>query len=80
MLARSSKKKMSTAIEDGNQVLGVIKASFVNQKENCSAITAPSAQSLSEVFRSVTRKAGLDPKQISVVGAHGTGTQVGDRA
>jgi acyl transferase domain-containing protein len=52
----------------------------VNQNENCSAITAPSVLSLSNVFSSVIRKAGLDPKQISIVEAYGTGTQVGDRA
>ncbi|TVY48604.1 Citrinin polyketide synthase [Lachnellula occidentalis] len=73
-------KKLSAAIEDGNQIFGVINASSVNQNENCSAITAPSVLSLSNVFSNVIHKAGLDPKQISVVEAHGTGTQVGDRA
>ncbi|KNG83914.1 putative polyketide synthase, partial [Aspergillus nomiae NRRL 13137] len=73
-------KKLSAAIEDGDQVLGVIRGSAVNQNANCSAITAPSVQSLTSVFNGVLRKARLDPKQISVVEAHGTGTQVGDRA
>ncbi|CAI7662355.1 unnamed protein product [Penicillium glandicola] len=73
-------KKLSAAIEDGDQILGVIKGSCVNQNENCSAITAPSVLSLGNVFNSVLRKARLDPKQISVVEAHGTGTQVGDKA
>jgi acyl transferase domain-containing protein len=36
--------------------------------------------SLSDVFRNVTRQAGLEPKQISVVEAPGTGTPVGDPA
>lgn len=73
-------KKLSAAVEDGDQILGVIKGSSVNQNENCSAITAPSVLSLGNVFNSVLRKARLDPKQISVVEAHGTGTQVGDKA
>ncbi|QMW39273.1 hypothetical protein G4B11_002553 [Aspergillus flavus] len=73
-------KKLSAAMEDGDQVLGVIRGSSVNQNANCSAITAPSVQSLTGVFNTVLRKARLDPKQISVVEAHGTGTQVGDRA
>ncbi|KAH8693374.1 thiolase-like protein [Phaeosphaeriaceae sp. PMI808] len=73
-------KKLSAAIEDGDQILGVINASCVNQNENCSAITAPSVVSLSNVFDSVIRKAGLSPEQISVVEAHGTGTAVGDLA
>ncbi|KAE8141925.1 hypothetical protein BDV38DRAFT_278709 [Aspergillus pseudotamarii] len=73
-------KKLSAAMEDGDQVLGIIRGSSVNQNANCSAITAPSVQSLTSVFNGVLRKARLDPKQISVVEAHGTGTQVGDRA
>ncbi|KAF7592428.1 hypothetical protein BBP40_000276 [Aspergillus hancockii] len=73
-------KKLSAAIEDGDQVLGIIKGSSVNQNENCSAITAPSLRSLTNVFNGSLQKARLDPKQISVVEAHGTGTQVGDRA
>ncbi|KAL4809797.1 hypothetical protein BDV18DRAFT_166560 [Aspergillus unguis] len=73
-------KKLSTAIQDGDQILGVIRGSCVNQNENCSAITAPSVQSLGNVFNGVLRKAQINPKQISVVEAHGTGTQVGDRA
>uniref|UniRef100_A0AAU8H3X2 SpoA n=1 Tax=Sporormiella sp. TaxID=2012087 RepID=A0AAU8H3X2_9PLEO len=73
-------KKLSSAIKDGNQVFGVINATAVFQNENCSVITAPSGNSLADLFSTVTRKAGFDPKQISVVEAHGTGTQVGDKA
>lgn len=73
-------KKLSAALEDGDQIIGIIKGSSVNQNENCSAITAPSVLSLGNVFNSVLKKARLDPKQISVVEAHGTGTQVGDKA
>lgn len=73
-------KKLSAAIEDGNQVLGVIASTGVYQNQNCTAITVPNAVSLSDLFRNVTRRAGLDLEQISVVEAHGTGTQVGDPA
>ncbi|KXT00016.1 hypothetical protein AC578_4863 [Pseudocercospora eumusae] len=73
-------KRYSDALRDGDQIYGVIKSTFVGQNENCSAITAPSARSLADGFRTVVAKAGLDTKQISVVEAHGTGTQVGDLA
>ncbi|KIM94086.1 hypothetical protein OIDMADRAFT_45882 [Oidiodendron maius Zn] len=73
-------KKLSAAVEDGNQILGVIAASGVYQNQNCTAITVPNAISLSDLFRDVTRRAGLEPEQITVVEAHGTGTQVGDPA
>lgn len=73
-------KRLSTAIEDGDQILGVIPSTAVFQNQNCTPITVPNPESLSELFRHVTLKAGLDPKQISVVEAHGTGTPVGDPA
>lgn len=73
-------KKLSSAIADGDQVHGVIAGSAVFQNENCTAITVPNAISLSELFRTTTRRTGLEPGQISVVEAHGTGTPVGDPA
>ncbi|KAI0890811.1 hypothetical protein F4806DRAFT_501676 [Annulohypoxylon nitens] len=73
-------KKLSTAVKDGNQILGVIAASEVHQNENCTAITVPNAPSLSGLFHNVLRRAKLEPTQVSVVEAHGTGTPVGDPA
>lgn len=73
-------KKLSTAIADGDQVLGIIASSAVYQNENCTPITVPNASSLSDLFRHVIRDARLEPEQISVVEAHGTGTPVGDPA
>ncbi|MCJ1251634.1 hypothetical protein MMC30_008869 [Trapelia coarctata] len=73
-------KKLSAAIADGDQILGVIAGTAVRQNQNFTAITVPNAESLSDLFRDVTRQAQLEPKQISVVEAHGTGTPVGDPA
>ena len=73
-------KKLSSAIADGDQVLGVIASTRVYQNQNCTAITVPNAASLSELFVDVVRQARLEPKTISVVEAHGTGTPVGDPA
>lgn len=71
-------KKLSDARADGEQILGVIPATAVQQNQNCTPIFVPNAPSLSDLFRRVTNKAGLKPGQISVVEAHGTGTAVGD--
>lgn len=73
-------KRLSSATRDGNQIFGIINATAVFQNENCSVITAPSGKSLADLFSFVTRKAGLEPREVSVVEAHGTGTQIGDRA
>jgi len=73
-------KKMSSALADGDQILGVIGGTAVYQNQNCTPITVPNAESLSDLFRNVTRQARLEPRQISAVEAHGTGTPVGDPA
>ncbi|KAI0902041.1 hypothetical protein F4806DRAFT_502023 [Annulohypoxylon nitens] len=73
-------KKLSAAVADGDQILGVVAATGVQQNENCTPIFVPNAPSLSDLFRGVTKQARLKPSQISVVEAHGTGTGVGDPA
>ncbi|KAL8907697.1 MAG: hypothetical protein Q9207_001266 [Kuettlingeria erythrocarpa] len=73
-------KKMSLALEDGDQILGSIPATAVYQNQNCTPIFVPNAPSLSDLFRKVVSKSGLEARQISVVEAHGTGTPVGDPA
>lgn len=71
---------MSDAIADGNQILGSIAATAVFQNENCTPVFVPNSPSLSYLFKSVMQQAGLDPRSISVVECHGTGTPVGDPA
>ena len=73
-------KKMSTAIADGNQILGCISSTAVYQNENCTPVFVPNSPSLSYLFKDVVHRARLEPRQISVVEAHGTGTPVGDPA
>ncbi|KAI9879282.1 MAG: hypothetical protein M1830_009012 [Pleopsidium flavum] len=73
-------KKMSSAIADGDQILGTISGTTVYQNQNCTPIFVPNAPSLSDLFRNVIHKSRLEAKQISVVEAHGTGTPVGDPA
>ncbi|KAJ5608144.1 type I iterative polyketide synthase [Penicillium hordei] len=73
-------KRLSSAIADGDQVLGVIASTKVYQNQNCTAITVPNSLSLAGLFGDVVEQARLEPQAISVVEAHGTGTPVGDPA
>ncbi|GAQ08086.1 hypothetical protein ALT_5407 [Aspergillus lentulus] len=73
-------KKLSSAIADGDQVLGVIASTKVYQNQNCTPITVPNTDSLSDLFHDIVQQARLPPQAISVVEAHGTGTPVGDPA
>ncbi|KAL4865185.1 hypothetical protein BDV12DRAFT_211187 [Aspergillus spectabilis] len=63
-------KKLSTAIADGNTVLGTIRATGINQNLNTTPLFVPN----------VLRKARVEPRDISLVECHGTGTPVGDPA
>ncbi|KAL3429448.1 hypothetical protein BDV09DRAFT_200600 [Aspergillus tetrazonus] len=73
-------KKLSTAVADGNTVLGTIRATGVNQNLNTTPLFVPNVPSLSTLFNEVIRKARVAPRDISLVECHGTGTPVGDPA
>lgn len=71
-------KKASDAIADGDQILGIISATAVNQNQNITPIFVPNSNSLTGVFRTVLAKSKVPVHDISFVEAHGTGTPVGD--
>lgn len=73
-------KRYQNAVSHHDQILALIASTAVSQNQNCTPITVPNAVSLSDLYRSVIEKAGLEPSSISVVEAHGTGTPVGDPA
>lgn len=71
-------KKLSTAIADGDTVMGVISASGINQNSNTVGITVPHSPSQADLYRRALSLAGVEPDSVSYVEAHGTGTPVGD--
>ncbi|KAI3339589.1 hypothetical protein F4824DRAFT_455895 [Ustulina deusta] len=71
-------KRLSEALKDGDNVLGVIAGSAVNQNSNCVSITVPHSPSQSNLYQRVVSQAGINPQEITFVEAHGTGTPVGD--
>ncbi|KAG5818896.1 hypothetical protein H9Q74_001596 [Fusarium xylarioides] len=71
-------KRLSAAVADYDDILGVLAASAVNNSKGSRSITLPSTESQSSLYRSVLQTAGLHPHQVSYVEAHGTGTQKGD--
>ncbi|KAJ5802121.1 uncharacterized protein N7503_004571 [Penicillium pulvis] len=73
-------KTLKNAISDGDQVLGVIAGSAVNQtqREHGTPITAPVSKSQQSLYRNVLRQAGLGPSDVTYIEAHGTGTPRGD--
>ena len=71
-------KRLPRALADGDTIIGVIKASGLNQDGRTSGITAPSGPAQSALEAAVHERGGIDPNEITLVEAHGTGTQLGD--
>lgn len=71
-------KKISKAIEDGDQIYGVIRSSAINHGGKTNGYTVPNPQAQAAVIKKAIQKAGINPDHISYVEAHGTGTALGD--
>ena len=71
-------KKLTTALADKDNILGVIVGSALNQNCNSTPITVPHSPSQISLYRKISSLSGIDPGNVSFVEAHGTGTPVGD--
>jgi acyl transferase domain-containing protein len=72
-------KRLEDAIADGNPVYAVIRGSAVNNDGGDKAsFTAPSVEGQAAVISMALDRAGVDPRSISYVEAHGTATPLGD--
>ena len=69
-------KRLSDALAENDRVLGVIKDVVVNQSGNAHSITHPHSDTQVSLFRRILQRNDIDPTSISVIEAHGTGTQV----
>ncbi|WP_439657532.1 SDR family NAD(P)-dependent oxidoreductase [Lentzea sp. HUAS TT2] len=71
-------KRLSDALADGDHVHAVIRGSGINQDGATNGITAPSAASQERLIREVYERFCVDPAEIGLLEAHGTGTKLGD--
>ncbi|KDQ12500.1 hypothetical protein BOTBODRAFT_34463 [Botryobasidium botryosum FD-172 SS1] len=71
-------KRLSDAVAENDNILGVIRGIDVNQSANAHSITHPHAPTQVQLFHRVLKTTGIDHRLINVVEAHGTGTQAGD--
>ncbi|KAH8690675.1 putative polyketide synthase [Talaromyces proteolyticus] len=71
-------KPLSSAINEGDNILGVIVGSAVNQNHNDAHITVPCSSSQTTVYKKVLDMASAPASSVTYVEAHGTGTQIGD--
>lgn len=71
-------KPLSSAINDRDQIYGVIKSGAINHGGRSNGYTAPNPNAQSNVIKLAFSRADIVPKSISYVEAHGTGTELGD--
>lgn len=71
-------KPLSQARKDGDRIYCTIKAAVINQDGNTSSMTVPGVETQAEMLRIAYAQAGMEPKRVRYMEAHGTGTPVGD--
>ncbi len=72
-------KRLSDALENGDRILAVIRGFAVNNDGSQRvAYTAPSVDGQAEVIALAQAMAGVDPRAVGYVEAHGTATPLGD--
>ena len=72
-------KRLSDALADGDQVFAVIRGAAINNDGgNKASFTAPSSEGQAAVIAMAQADAGVEPRSIGYVEAHGTATPLGD--
>jgi len=71
-------KPKSKALEDGDNILGLIKSSSVNHGGRVSGITVPNPKQQTDLIVNALTKADLTVSDLTYIETHGTGTGLGD--
>ena len=71
-------KRLDLAERDGDPILGVIRASVEHHGGTTTSLTAPSQTAQARLIVEAHTRAGIDPRTITMIECHGTGTKLGD--
>ncbi|OCQ18830.1 hypothetical protein A7985_22710 [Pseudoalteromonas luteoviolacea] len=71
-------KRLSEAEAQGNHIYGVICASALNHGGKTNGYTVPNPVAQTDVIKQALSAGKVDPRHVSYLEAHGTGTKLGD--
>jgi acyl transferase domain-containing protein/acyl-CoA synthetase (AMP-forming)/AMP-acid ligase II/NADPH:quinone reductase-like Zn-dependent oxidoreductase/short-subunit dehydrogenase/acyl carrier protein len=71
-------KRLSDALHDRDYIFALLRGSAVNQDGRTAGIAAPNASAQQSVIREALAQAGVSPRELTYLEAHGTGTSIGD--
>jgi acyl transferase domain-containing protein/long-subunit acyl-CoA synthetase (AMP-forming)/ubiquinone/menaquinone biosynthesis C-methylase UbiE len=71
-------KPLTKAIADNDHIYGIIKGSMLNSGGKTNGYTVPNPMAQQQVISGALQRAGVHPRAISYIEAHGTGTVLGD--
>ena len=71
-------KRLSDAERDGDSILGVVLGIAENHGGRANSLTSPNPRAQAVLLQAAYRDAGIDPRTVGYIEAHGTGTMLGD--
>ena len=71
-------KRLADARRDGDDIMAVIAGSAINHDGRSNGLLAPNPDAQAEVLRKAYKNAGINPRDVDYIEAHGTGTILGD--
>ncbi|MFS0814061.1 amino acid adenylation domain-containing protein [Peribacillus phoenicis] len=71
-------KPLKKAIQDGDNIYAVIKGTAINNDGKTNGYTVPNPKQQEDVIKRALEKAQINPRTITYLEAHGTGTELGD--
>ncbi|RYZ94947.1 MAG: polyketide synthase, partial [Moraxellaceae bacterium] len=71
-------KRLSEAKQDGDHIYGIIRGSSLNHGGKTNGYTVPNPQAQAGAISQALLESNTDPRHVSYIEAHGTGTKLGD--
>jgi acyl transferase domain-containing protein/acyl carrier protein len=71
-------KPLSAAERDGDEICALLRGGAVNHGGRASSLTAPNTMAQASLLAEAYATAGIDPRTVGYIEAHGTGTPLGD--